>query len=244
MRLSRAFKFQIREMIKPIASFYGMFFLFVFLFIGLAYTSSDGSVSFGGFELCTIVMLFVTMLSMIRSDFLLFLQHGYSRKTLFLSTTLCLITTSAVVVFIETFVYKIFSNLLPYNGMFFQGYGAAYMSDGGVKGFIDEYLWKFFLYILAGAIGTFISLLYYRMNKLQKTIVSVGVLALFIVVYPLADQYLFEGALTRLVVKIMDFYTGYAFGGNPYVNMLCNIGLFALFGALSFLLLRKCNYKK
>lgn len=244
MRLSRAYKFQLKEIIKPIASFYGIFFLFILLFISLAYTSGDGSVRFGGFEFTTIVMLFVTMISMIRSDFLLFLQHGYSRKTLFLSTNLCLITTTAIVVFIETVVYKIFSNLLPYQGMFLQGYGAAYVNDAGAKGLIDEYLWKFFLYILAGAIGIFISLLYYRMNKLQKTIVSVGVPALFIVVYPLADQYLFDGALTRLGLKIINFYTGYTFGNAPYVNMLCNIGLFALFGALNFLLLRKCNYKK
>lgn len=244
MRLSRAFKFQIKEIIKPIATFYVMFLMFIFLFVGLAFTSGEGNIRFGGFELCTIVMLFVTMLSMIRSDFLLFLQHGYSRKTLFLSTMLCLITTSAVVLIIETIIYNILSRVLPYQGMFLQGYGATYVSDAGVKGYIDEYLWKFFLYILAGAIGIFISLLYYRMNKLLKTIVSVGVPAFIFVIYPLADKYLFDGQLTKLAIKILNFYTGYSNGMNPYINMLCNFGLFALFGALSFLLLRKCNYKK
>ncbi|WP_312102371.1 hypothetical protein [Lachnoclostridium sp.] len=244
MRLSRAFKFQMKEIIKAIASFYGVIFLFVFLIIPISFKSSGGDASFGGFELCTVVMFFVTMLSMIRSDFLLFLQHGYSRKTLFLSTTLCLITTTAVVSLIEAILYKIFNHYVSYYGIFNQAYGAAYASDAGAKGMIDEYLWKFFLYILAGAIGIFISLLYYRMNKLQKIIVSVGVPALFIVVYPLSDQYLFHGALSKFAIKIMNFYTGYAFGREPYVNMLCNLALFALFGAFSFLLLRRCNYKK
>lgn len=244
MRLSRAFKFQLKEIIKSIASFYGVIFLFVFLVIGISYNSSGGNGSFGGFELCTIVMFFVTMLSMIRSDFLLFLQHGYSRKTLFLSTTLCLISTSAVVSLIEIILYKIFNHFVPYNGMFIQGYGAAYVRDAGVKGMIDEYLWKFFLYILAGVIGMFISLIYYQMNKLQKIIVSVGVPFLFIVVFPLSDHYLFNGELSKFAVKIMNFYTGYVFGKEPYVNMLCNLALFALFGVFSFLVLRKCNYKK
>ncbi len=244
MRLSRAFKFQIREIRKPIASFYGILFLLVFLFTVLAYTSTNENIRFAGFELCTAVMLFVTMLSMIRSDFLLFLQHGYSRKTLFLSTMLCLISTSAVVTVIEIILYRVFSQLLPYEGMFLQSYGAAYIIDAGVKGILDEYLWKFFIYILAGTIGIFISLLYYRMNKLQKTIVSVGVPAVITVVFPLLDNYLFSGALTRLVLKIMSFYSGYSFGREPYINMLCNAMLSALFGGLSYLLLRKCNYKK
>jgi hypothetical protein len=244
MRLGKAFKFQIKEIIKPIATFYGVFLLIILFFFGLAYISKDGSIRFGGFEISVIVMLFVTMLTIIRSDFHLFLQHGYSRKTLFLSTNLCLISASAVVALIEVILYRICNFILPYQGIFIQGYGAAYVSEAGFKGMIDEYLWKFFLYILAGAIGIFISLLYYRMNKLLKIIVSVGVPALFIVVYPLSDQYLFNGALAKIAVKIINFYTGYAFGREPYVNMLCNIALFALFGAFSFLLLRKCNYKK
>ncbi|ABX40574.1 hypothetical protein [Lachnoclostridium phytofermentans] len=244
MKLGRAFKFQMKEIIKSIATFYGFLFLFLFLFITISNNSGDRNGSIGGFELFTMVMIFITMLNIIRSDFHLFLQHGYSRKTLFLSTILCIITTSSVVALMESILFKIFSHFVTYNGMYIQGYGAAYLSDVGVKGMVDEYFWKFFLYILAGAIGIFISLLYYRMNKLQKMIVSAGVPALLFVIYPISDEFLFDGALSKISAKIMNFYTGYAFGSEPYVNVLCNIALFALFGAFSFLLLRRCNYKK
>lgn len=244
MKLSRAYKFQMREIAKSVVVFYLVFFACIFAFATLAVTTSDGHVSFGGFEVCTIIMMFVTMTSLIRSDFLLFLQHGYSRKTLFLSTSLGVASTAAVIITLETVVFGILGKVLPYQGMFAQTYAPLYENISAGKTFFDETLWKFILYILAASGGIFISLLYYRMNKLWKTIVSISVPGLIFVVYPVADTYLFDGALTKFFLKVVDFYTGFQFEHAIYVNTLCNVGIILLMGILSFLLLRRCNYKK
>jgi len=110
--------------------------------------------------------------------------------------------------------------------------------SNNIRNFSVSVLLCFFVYIAITNIGFFITTLYYRMNKVQKITVSIGVPVLLTIILPLADTWLLNGAIFNSFAGIAKV----AFI-NPFMCMLPCFVLFGLISVLNWLLVRKAEVK-
>ena len=89
--------------------------------------------------------------------------------------------------------------------------------------------------------GYFISLAYYRMSKRMRTLVSVGVPAIFVVLLPVLDILTGGWLMTKLLSGLVQVL------GLNTVNPWCAVASFAVlaaaFGTLSWPLIRRATVK-
>ena len=250
MKLKAALKYQIHGMIKPLIIFYIVIYALI-IFIGVqqvVWSRQGVRVTSGGLEVASAIFLFVVGLNSFKSTFHLFLANGISRKTMFKSYLGTVAPLAAFMALIDCINSLALSGVGIYNSVFYQTY---YMRYGAVATFgakmhvmLDGFVWMFFLYAAMAIIGFFITTLYYRMGKPLKLIVSIGVPVFFLMVLPYIDNYLFDGGIYEAVKYLFSKAWGFLDGFNPYISVLSSFITIAIFGALSFLAMRRATVKK
>ena len=78
----------------------------------------------------------------------------------------------------------------------------------------------------------------------MKRIVSIGGPVFFLIVLPYIDIYLFDGGIYEAVKYLFSKAWGFLDGFNPYISVLSSFITIAIFGALSFLAMRRATVKK
>jgi len=163
-----------------------------------------------------------------REDIKFFIQHGISRVTIYLSTLYgSLISALAVGLLFEILnVVATTWYAFPIAGMFFSGYN-----------FIVGWLLQAFCVFAAWQFGTFISLLLYRMSKIQKIIFITAIACLVIFGIPrffmnMVNDVAFEAFIMELEGSA-NILTPMVFG---VFGTLC--------AALNFLLIRRAPIKE
>jgi len=99
------------------------------------------------------------------------------------------------------------------------------------------------LYTAALAVGYFITIGYYRMNKIAKIIVSIGVPGLYVFVFPIVDFLFLDGTLTSALMNTVAFTYGGMIGGNPYFTICSGLLASAVFLGLTYLMVRRAPIK-
>jgi hypothetical protein len=250
MKLKAALKYQIHGMIKPLIIFYIIIYaIIIFAGIQRVVMSHNGiRVTSSGVEISTAIFIFVFGLNSFKSTFHLFLANGVSRKTMFKSYILAVVPLAVFMALIDTINNLALSSVGSFQSIFYQMY---HMHYGPILNFsaqmrvaLDGFVWMTFLYTALSLIGFFITTIYYRMGKSLKLIVSIGVPVFFLMLLPYMDTYLFDGkifdALRYFLAKAWGFLDGY----NPYISVLTCFITAAVFGALSFLAMRRATVKK
>lgn len=247
MNIKTAVKYQIHGFKKPLLIYYFIIYV-VFILAAVSANSANrrgAFVSLGGIEVSSMIFIFISGLNSFRETFKMFLQNGLSRKTLFISFAYSIISISAIMAFIDSIngvLARIFS---IYQSAFIQFYWMRYSeSSNRVLKFIEGFLWYIFTYAMLAMIGYFITVLYYRMNKALKLLVSIGVPFLFLIIIPMIDSNVTGGVISKGITNFFSFAWGYKNGFNPYFSMVTCTIIFALFGGLSYLLIRKAVVKE
>ncbi len=93
-------------------------------------------------------------------------------------------------------------------------------------------------------IGYFITILYYRMNKLQSLAVSVGVPVFLFIILPTMDRYLFGGTVIKAIFEGITRFVGLYGGVNPYYAILNSLILAGVIGSICYLMMRKVPLKQ
>jgi hypothetical protein len=197
--------------------------------------------SIQGLELASAIFLFVLGLNSFTDVFKMFMQNGISRKTMFISQIASTLVISSVMALIDTVLSLISKSISVVNDGIYSAGMLEMLYDiriDSIGGFIISFLLCYFMYISLTAVGYLITTLYYRMNKTQKIIVSIGVPALLFVILPVVDTLLFKGVLFTGVAKISG-----ALLINPFMCMLSCFILFGIFMVLSWMLVRKAVVK-
>lgn len=249
MNIKAGTKYQINEHYKSIRIFYPVVFLVIAFFIVVISVNSNSEfITIGGLEWSTMIFLFILGLNSFKESFLMMLQNNISRKTMFASRLLAVLITSSTMAVIDRLIVnvggifndvseKFFINGL-YEGMFSQRAESLHVITLN----LEAILVTIFVYTAAMVVGYFIALLYYRMNKVAKVAVSIGVPSTIFVLLPLLNETVFNGRLFEAFRKIVIF----VFGGetvNPY-NLLLTCVLFIIVClGLSWLLIRKAVEK-
>ena len=249
MNMKASLKYQLIDYKKPVMIFYFVIFCVISLFyVGAVITIKGNSSDYtkiGGLEMTTVIFLFVAGLNSFKDTFRMLLQNGVSRKTVFVGNIVTAAIVSfgmAIIDYIILLVGKQISlgnDRLFIEGMFEQLYPARVGVDSML---IESLLLNFFLYTSAIAIGYFITILYYRMSKAAKTIVSIGVPVGVFFLMPIIDSTITNGKIMYTIREILDFSFGIT-KSSPIHAVVTLFLTFILFSALSWLFMRKAVEK-
>ncbi|MEA4823112.1 MAG: hypothetical protein VB111_03245 [Clostridiaceae bacterium] len=127
----------------------------------------------GGFQFGALIFVFVAGICTVREDLRLFLQNGMGRKTLFyteLFNAALLAVSGALISFVTDLIFFIPGWADPYD----TGY-SAFRENFASASYFQSYAILLAGLMLAVALGMFISMSFYRMNKAWTIITAVGV---------------------------------------------------------------------
>ena len=250
MNIKVAIKYQINEYIKSIKIFYLVVVLVIALFgVLIKFSSSSNFAGIGGIEGSATIFLFILGLNSFKETFLLMLQNGTTRKSMFIGRLITILATSTFMAIVDRFIVNIgglLNNVSErfyieglYENIFFERSESLHI----VVMNLEAILITIGIYIAAMIAGYFITTLYYRMGKMLKVAVSIGVPSSIMIVLPVLDVVAFKG---KISVALGKFF-GFVFGGktgNPY-NLLLSCAVFTVVAVgLSWLLVRKAVEKK
>ena len=258
MKLKSTVKYQIIDMEKPVCIFYFvMFCILVFGFVasGAIFAASVNMVSFtsgsgvSGMELATVIFLFVCGLNSFKEFFRFFMQNGISRKIIFASrlmTILAVCTGMAVIdkgiLLLGKYIASI-SGRIFYTGLFEMIYEVRAANISTLHMNIDGFFLNLCLYLAAMTIGYFITIAFYRMNKISKISVAFGVPVVLLNGLQILDAALLHGAVLRALANAATFAFGFQNGGNPYFGMVTLLLIATVFSCLSWLMVRRAVVK-
>jgi len=258
MQTKASFRYQLNDLKKPVMVYYlviALVMIFLFLGIGLVVSVSEnsGSISstssgFSGLEFGTIIFLFVCGLNSFREAFRMLIQNGSSRRTIFTGRILVFLSVSAGMALINAVILMVGKFLASKKDTFsFSGiYELMYPGRAGesmLQMYGKGFLLNVSMYLAVIALGYFITIAYYRMNKAAKIAVSIGVPALFIYGLPILDATVTHGAISAVIWKFLHFAFGFDNGENAYFAVVTCLLTACIFAALSWLMMRRAVIK-
>lgn len=204
------------------------------------------------FSASSIVFLFVVGLNTFKDNFGMLSQNGVSRKSMFLSRcavagTLAvgMAAIDTLLSFLMTLVFRLMAPVAS-SGTFVDTASlssAAFPSLSGPVGQVAQFFFLVFGYYLALTIGFCITILFYRLNAAGKIIVGAGVPVLLMIVLPLVDAYLLQGAIERAMDNFGFAYKTFMMS-NPFLHLLAPLMWGAVFSAIAWLLMRRAIVRK
>jgi len=195
-------------------------------------TVNDVNVTGSGIGGVGFFHLLIIGISGIREDLRFFLQHGISRRTTFFSHLYSsFICSIALGLFCELF------NLVSHNLFGFTRYDSAIT----IQSFFISWLSLACTFFFAWQIGSLISLIYYRLGKMQQVVFTVTVIAMIVYGFSSGIRFLVGSAydLGDFIQTLIENSPGF-FSVGVWVGLL--LGILAAVG--NFLLLRRVQIKE
>ncbi len=254
MRIKPALLYRFYEYRNAILIYYLiMVLVYTFLFAmtsnsGFVFTNINSqettTVSISGIEMSAIIFLFVLGLNSFTETFKMFLQNSISRKTSLTSFIIVAICAGIGVGFINTLIHLLLSGVERYTTIFQLIYGSRYTNvPNGIGYYFEEFLWSSLIYISVLILGFLIAALYYRLNKLLKYIVSIGIPVFFILILPILDVTFAKGNIHKTIFSFISYVFGISNGFNPYYAMISFLVLSVVLCSVSHLLVRRAVIK-
>jgi hypothetical protein len=210
--------------------------------IGLGVAISDeNSTNVAGLEMSTAVFLFVVGLNSFKENFLFLSTNGVSRKTQFSGFVACAALVAAIMAVIDNFYVNVSIRITNYTSFFSQFFNLN-KNVQSVKTVVLGLVWSIAVYLLALMLGYFITILYYRMSRMWKIIVSVGVPVVLLTILPIIDSLLTGGVVYGAIGKFFAMTIGYR--ENPLISTLSSLVFASILGAISYLLMRRAALKE
>jgi len=210
----------------------GIFMLMLFSYMRFSSGQSGDDIRFGGFGVSTVIFMFVSGLNCFKVNFKFMQANNISRKRFYRGTIIALISVAALMAFVDVVLNNVFNQIIPYEGVFEQLYrNGNYFAD---------FVWSFALMVLAVSTGMFITLLYYKCNKLMKVMISFIPVVLFILLALFNN--LTKGAVAYGVVNFFTAVLGFE-NYNPYIAVFSFFIASAGVLALSYGLIRRMPIK-
>jgi len=244
MRLKPALYYQLDYMVRASLSVLGVLllvsaanYLLINFFEGnfaIFMVIIDGDISSMALNVggVAVISLFIVGIVGIREDIKFFMQHGRGRYTTYFSTLLgSLISAAAIGLVCELFnLIGDAWHMFPLQGVNFGG-----------AGFIGSWVMHTVFFFGAWQLGMLVSLLYYRMSKMQQIIFSVAIGGIFLLALPT-----FVPSLIDSLVQGLEDMDWDAFMFMPNVSMLAvPVVLGGVMAAgFNFLLLRRAQIKE
>lgn len=252
MNILASYRYQMLDFKKSILCYY-LIFVGVLIILPLAayLTAPEYThVSFNGLDFVSLIFLFVMGLCTFKENFLLLLQNGISRKTFFTGKLLTFLSAALIISVFDKIIFGLLtlcSRVVPWIQAPMLATRTAwpnpditvFSSEFTTGDLAVDFISEFFSALSILAVGGFITILFYRLNKAGKLAVSIGVPALCIIGLPLIDIYITHGTLSSLLEIISTWVAE-----SEFHSILSDLITFFIFSILAFLLLRRMPVKK
>lgn len=251
MNIKATTKYQINSFIKSVLVFYLVIILTTIFFgiiISVGASSNANVMNISGMEMSTIIFLFVMGLNSFKESFLMLLQNSVTRKTMFVSRLISIFITCVLMSIIDRLIIGLgglfsFSNKNNnISGLYEMIFEKRVVSLNPILMNLEAVLIMSGLYIAVILVGYLITTAYYRMNKILKVVVSVGVPVTVFIIWPIADVTYFDGEISKTIGRFLVFVFG-GKTGNPYNLLISCVVLIMVCIGLSWLLIRNAVEK-
>ena len=251
MNILPSYRYQMADHKKSILIFYVVIVVLSLIFgfsTTLIINGNDAAVhgSTSGNEMATVIFLFVVGLCTFKETFLISLQNGVSRKTLFTAKLLTMLSVAVIMAMIDKIFFLLYAAALSITNSqvtastFYEAlYPSSTAGAGPLMLHAESFFFEVLLALAAMAAGYFITIMFYRLSKTGKVIVGAGVPVLFLMAIPWADQYFFNGKITIALVKLIMT----AVNTPSHMAVTCLLAI-VVFNALAFTLMRKAVVKQ
>jgi hypothetical protein len=181
LKISPLYQYCLRQNLNTMAWVYG-FSIGIPLVLGCAILLTgnvlDASGMNGSVEVATAIALFVQMIAEVRNAMRLGVQNGRSRKSVVMMQCMVLVSAAAIYSAINVLVGLVTSSLFSDYMIYTYAYRSAFIGPVGAA--IAQFLFSLMMMVSIGAFGMFLSVMYWRLDKLWRVIVSIGVPGLFV----------------------------------------------------------------
>ena len=260
MNVKPVLRYQLHEYFQVFYKVYGFVYVMIVTTITLAHTQPSSAGSSSGMESMTMITSFIVGLVLFKSSFRFFSSYGVSRKRLFSGMAAAMGITSAATALLDMVNFTVFSHFISYSsfyeGMVDKAAGnsasrllASYSLGTGkivlhvptAMLLLKNCLWCLLSYFALGMLGFFIAVLYYRMSKTLRILVSVGVPAIFFILIPLLDHNVTGGRIGAALSSLWNCWT--LWGLNPCSDLVSRLLLIAVLSGVTYTLLQKAEVK-
>ncbi|NLO39340.1 MAG: hypothetical protein GX115_07720 [Ruminiclostridium sp.] len=253
MNLKAALKYQLHESKKAVLIYYLQVVIIFLCIVALFYLVPGKNVLSGninGFEVASMIFIFIAGLNSFRETFCLFIQNSISRRTMFISRMLSAAIMSVAMACIDRILMFFGKLLQPLNQSFsitslFQMiyHNKAGYKTGSLLVLFSELIFTAFLYFAAWMFGYFITISFYRLNKYGKIAISVGVPVSLFIVLPILDELVFNEAIGLFFGKLLSFAFGFSNKANPLIGMITLLLISGILAAFVWLMTRRVSVK-
>lgn len=232
----KASKYMINDFKTGLTIFYGILLAISALMIYFYFAYLDGpnnNASMGGFEASSIIFIFISGLNCFKANFKFLQANNVSRRSYYQAT---IITLAAVAVFMsacDILLAQSLGRIIPYETM----YNEIYKNTN----IFSQFIYSTALLAFFGAAGWFITMLYYKCNKVMKAVISILPAAVLLIAIKWNEST--GGVVSRAIVKLVNFAFGFA-SYNSYAAAFSFLVLFAATCGLCYLLVRKMTIKE
>lgn len=241
MSIKASAKYQMVEYAKATAVFYAVCII-VFSILGASFGISVGTIngSSTGSEASSFIFLLVLGLCSFKETFGLLSQNGMSRRSMFWGHITAAVSLSAVVTVLDKLVFLVFKLTSGGNIVYMGMMEWVYPGVGPFAPIL--WLYAFALNLAVLSIGWFITIVFYRLNKVGKVLVGAGVPVLLTVGLPWVNYFLLDNALSGVLAKFFDWALGLS-ANRPLMGFVSFLVTGVLFCLFSWLLVRRAPLK-
>lgn len=253
MKVKSIVKYNLSSLKNSILIFYFIFISVCILLTMLSY-KSNGTISSSGIELSSAIFIFVVGLNFFKENFYFIKANNLSRRSYFYGTILSMIPISIGMSLIDIIlnrIYNIFVNCPTNYDMMYTNYIniSNYANNGWVQSnslgtLFNTFLFQTSVYLLVFLLGFVITMIYYKCNKLMKTIISI-IPILLIIMFDMGF-YIIALRFPYLTGKIAEglFYILGILPRNVYMTISTFSIISVVLAIVSYLLIRKMTIKE
>lgn len=226
MNLKPAFEYHFKDLFKSVCTYFLIILLVFAAIIIFSFSDSgDGSAAVGAFGMATGITLFVIGICSPRDHLRLCIQMGVGRLTAFVSevmsvvaVSLCLAVAGEVMMTIGQAIVAGRENVMISDmyQLIYVGFEVDTLTFGQ---HLLSLITTALISVSAYAVGAFLSLVFYRLNKTWRVVVAVGVPVFALIIFPtvlartgLSDEYanLMFGVFRWLTASFGNFVLFFA----------------------------------
>lgn len=234
--------YQLKTSIKSILVYYGILIgILLLVLIQKNFMYPYSNIQSNGIEIATAIFIFIIALNSFKSSFYFSQGNNVSRNSFILGTIKSGIIISAMLALVDIIINRIYNLFIICPTNFDTIYGKIVydvnnnwelmLKHSAVTSF-ETYLWTFAVYVFLFMLDLVVTMIYFRLNKLGKIVVS-SIPFIIIIVLDNIPKHNSD--------KIVEFI-GNIFGinnKNPYMAILIFIIISILLIAIQYLLIRR-----
>ncbi len=222
---------------RPLVIFYLVeygFFALIMAIVALCTGEVESNSS--GAEMASAVFVSIMGALSFKEDFKAFLQNGFTRRFIFLSTFCSFLLASAAMALIDTLLGNVLHHFIKHFTIFgmLYGYGNLFLN----------WLWLTLLYVVFCSIFYLAALVINKVGKTTSLLIGVGLAGVILLVAALF-RFVFSAELTGKIGKLVQ--AAFGFMNDKTVNLAFPILTFlavgAVFGLGCYALIRRTELK-